>query len=78
MRFFILLAALVSVVLNVSAQAVPEGIAPEAPPPPGCKQTVDGNFTIGIAVFASNKARRETAVEVRHFRCFYQIGRAHV
>ncbi|KAH7139127.1 hypothetical protein B0J11DRAFT_35800 [Dendryphion nanum] len=61
MRSSILLGALLGAIPTVFAQAVPEGIAPEAPPPPGCRQTVDGNFTIGIAVLPL--ARRETAAE---------------
>lgn len=76
MRFFILLASLASTIPSVFAQAVPEGIAPEAPPPPGCKQTVNGNFTIGIAVFVSNKARRETVAEasVNALQCTLKDG----
>ncbi|KAF2272668.1 uncharacterized protein EI97DRAFT_366146, partial [Westerdykella ornata] len=43
------------------AQAVEEGIAPDQPPPSGCKTTVDSPFTIGIAPIAPHK--RETAQE---------------
>ena len=48
---------------TVVAQAVEEGIAPDAPPPTGCKTDVDGNFTIGTLKIG-HKSKRETAQEV--------------
>lgn len=61
----VLLAALTAFAANGSAQAVPEGIAPEEGPPEGCETSVDGNFTIGIALLAK-RHRRESAQEVCH------------
>jgi hypothetical protein len=45
------------------AQAVPEGIAPDESSPDGCEQTVEGNFTIGIAI-SVGVHKRESASEV--------------
>jgi hypothetical protein len=45
------------------AQAVEEGIAPDAPAPEGCQTTVDTPFRIGTLENPTLK-RRETAQEV--------------
>lgn len=65
MRASLILGALLSTAISTYGQAVEEGIAPDSPPPPGCEETVDGNFTIGIAVQVGKKMKRETAQEVR-------------
>jgi hypothetical protein len=61
MRAAVLLSTLAYAATCV-AQAVPEGIEPDENPPEGCEKTVDGNFTIGIAMLVGRK--RETASEV--------------
>lgn len=61
MRASSILAAL-AFAATAFADDVPEGIAPEEPPPEGCETTAEGNFTIGYEPAPSRK--RETAVEV--------------
>ncbi|KAF2011574.1 hypothetical protein BU24DRAFT_284207 [Aaosphaeria arxii CBS 175.79] len=51
---------LLSCVPSILAQAVEEGIAPSAPPPPGCEQTIESNFTIGIATQLGSHGRRDS------------------
>lgn len=48
------------------AQAVEEGIAPDASAPEGCQTTVDTPFRIGT-LENPTLSRRETAQEVRQF-----------
>jgi hypothetical protein len=63
MRVTSILLATLSCAATTFAQAVPEGIAPDEASPEGCEQTVDGNFTINIAVPVS-RHKRESATEV--------------
>ncbi|KAF2190149.1 hypothetical protein K469DRAFT_723016 [Zopfia rhizophila CBS 207.26] len=52
-----------SLVASCFAQAVPEGIAPDEPSPPGCQKTYDGNFTIGTMLVPFKKFRRAEALK---------------
>ncbi|KAF2466199.1 uncharacterized protein BDR25DRAFT_294341 [Lindgomyces ingoldianus] len=72
--FFALSVAAIS-----SADTPPEGIGPDASPPAGCKESVNGKFTIGTLLLPNGKSRRETAQEAadKAFVCTLQDGILH-
>ena len=73
MRPASILAAALSLAATTSAQAVPVGIAPSSPPPEGCSESPEGNFTIGYVPVDQVAKKRATAAAVRPPPALYTV-----